>query len=60
MKQVFACLYLIILVSFIDSAIRHDCWAPALRATVALALQFISGFLALAVFFYLVNVFLFY
>ena len=60
MKQVLACLYLVILVSFIDSATKNDCWAAILKATASLALQFISGFLALAVLFYLVNVFLFY
>ena len=60
MKQVFACLYLLILVSFIDSATRHDTWAAILRASAGLALQFISGFCALVVLFYLVNIFLFY
>jgi len=59
-KSILACLYLVVLVSFIDSATKNNDSKTILKATAWLSLQFILGFLAIVVFFYLLNIFLFY
>jgi hypothetical protein len=58
--SIVACFYLLLLVSFVDSATRLDGAKPILKATVRLLLEFVLAFFAIAAVFYLLNIKLYY